>query len=76
MMIIFLVFFFAIISRTVVSAPRPPAPHLLLFCITLRREDGARRPSSYYGLPCRSPIMNYELFNYFKRFALGGQHGV
>ncbi len=46
--------FFAIISRTVASAPRPPATHLLLFCITLRREDGARRPSSYYGLPCRS----------------------
>ena len=48
-------------------------------------EDGARRPSSYYGLPCpflnyelykAKPIMNYELFYYFKRFALGGQHGV
>ena len=25
-------------------------------------EDGARRPSSYYGLRGRSGIMNYELF--------------
>ncbi len=68
--------FFAIISRTVVSAPRPPAPNMFTRLFTplhkgrgkprKRRggrgscmEDGARRPSSYYGLPC--PFLNYEL---------------
>ena len=33
-------------SRTVVSVPRPPAPK-----ICSHREDGARRPSSYFKIP-------------------------
>ena len=42
-------------SRTVVSVPRPPAPtasHLSSIETGYLREDGARRPSSYYDILC------------------------